>query len=176
MLSISVTHGFPWGTSPNGHEDPCLHRCHRDPRPAPARQLAAELISLRAPFERPSGIDTALDQALASPAGPVVIADGADDPGGGAAGDSTFLLRRLIERGITSAALGPLWDPIAVRIAFEAGVGARLALRVGGKIGPLSGDPLETLECTVNALHANLKMSGLSGIRRQSLGDCALIN
>ena len=30
-----------------------------------------------------------------------------------------------------------------VRIAFEAGLGARLPLRIGGKISPLSGDPLD---------------------------------
>ncbi|MGT2492417.1 MlrC C-terminal domain-containing protein [Cupriavidus basilensis] len=35
-------------------------------------------------------------------------------------------------------AVGPLWDPVAVRIAFSAGVGARLPLRIGGKVSPMS--------------------------------------
>jgi microcystin degradation protein MlrC len=103
----------------------------------------------------------------------VVLADGADNPGGGAAGDSTFVLRRLIERGVSGAALGPLWDPQAVRIAFEAGVGATLPLRLGGKTSPLSGDPLDA-RCTVLALQRDMVMTGLAGTPVE-LGDCALV-
>jgi len=102
-----------------------------------------------------------------------VLADGADNPGGGAASDSTFILRRMVERGIRHAALGPLWDPIAVRIAFEAGQGARLPMRLGGKISPLSGDPID-LMCTVKALHADMVMTGLANAPTP-LGDCALL-
>src|SRR6185369_1710848 len=68
--------------------------------------------------------------------------------------------------------VGPVWDPIAVRIAFEAGAGARLQLRIGGKISPLSGDPLD-LDCTVKALHPEMMMTGLAG--SMPLGDCALV-
>jgi microcystin degradation protein MlrC len=118
-------------------------------------------------------IDAALDQALALASGPVVLADGADNPGGGAACDSTFVLRRLVERGVANAALGPLWDPVAVRIAFDAGVGAHLPMRLGGKIGPLSGDPLD-VSCTVMALCKDMVMTGLSGTPTQ-LGDCAWV-
>jgi hypothetical protein len=91
-----------------------------------ARQLADEVIAMRdgLAVNYPS-IDASLDEALAFDGGPVVLADGADNPGGGAASDSTFILRRMVERGIANAALGPLWDPIAVRIAFDAGVGAQ---------------------------------------------------
>ena len=103
----------------------------------------------------------------------MVLADGADNPGGGAAGDSTFILQRLLERGIGNTCLGPLWDPIAARIAFEAGVGARLNLRIGGKIGPLSGDPLD-LQVTVKALQPDMFMTGLSNTPT-ALGDCALV-
>jgi microcystin degradation protein MlrC len=142
--------------------------------PQLARQLADELIGLRERLDVPMpGIDAALDEALAAPAGPVVIADGADNPGGGAAGDSTFFLRRLLERGITGAALGPLWDPGAVRIAFEAGVGARLMLRLGGKVSAMSGDPVDAL-CSVLALHPDMAMASLAGTTT-SLGDCALV-
>jgi len=118
-------------------------------------------------------IDEALDQALAFESGPVIIADGADNPGGGAASDSTFVLQRMIERGVTNAALGPLWDPIAVRIAFDAGEGARLRMRIGGKISPLSGQPLD-LDCTVKALKRDMIMTGLAGSPTQ-MGDSALV-
>ena len=48
-------------------------------------------------------VDQAIDAALAGPK-PAVIADVWDNAGGGAAGDSTFILRRLIDRGIAGAA------------------------------------------------------------------------
>jgi microcystin degradation protein MlrC len=60
-----------------------------------------------------------------------------------------------------------------VRIAFDAGVGARLMLRVGGKISPLSGAPID-LDCTVKALKTDMVMTGLANTPSQ-LGDCALI-
>jgi len=175
ILSISIAHGFPWGDVPDMGTKVLVY-ADGDATKAQrlARQLADELIGMREALDAPSpGIDEALDEALAVPAGPVVIADGADNPGGGAPGDSTFILRRIVERGITQVALGPLWDPIAVHIAFEAGVGATLPMRIGGKIGPLSGAPMDLL-CTVRALQRDMKMSGLCG-EKQPLGDCALV-
>jgi len=175
VLSISVAHGFSWGDVP---EMGTKLLVYADGDQAKAdvlsRQLADELIGMREALAvRYPDIDSALDEALAFAGGPVVLADGADNPGGGAAGDSTFILRRMIERGIDNAAVGPMWDPIAARIAFEAGEGARLALRIGGKIGPMSGDPLD-LMCTVKALRHDMVMTGLANTP-VALGDCALV-
>ncbi len=175
VLSISICHGFPWGDVPEMGTKLLVYT-DGDAAKAQklARQLADELIAMRDALSPAyPGIDEALDQALAHEGGPVVIADSADNAGGGAASDSTFLLRRMIERGISNAAVGPMWDPVAVRIAFDAGQGAKLALRVGGKIGPLSGDPLD-LQLTVKALHPNLIQTGLSGTPTP-MGDCALV-
>ena len=175
VLSISLTHGFPWG---DVAEMGTKVFVYTDGNPAQAQalaqRLADELVAMRDALqpEQP-GIDDALDQALATPAGPVVLADGADNPGGGAAGDSTFILRRLLDRGVQGAALGPLWDPQAVRLAFEAGVGATLPLRLGGKTSPLSGDPVDAA-CRVLALQPDMVMTGLAGTPT-ALGDSALV-
>jgi microcystin degradation protein MlrC len=80
----------------------------------------------------------------------------------------------MVERGIQGAALGPLWDPMAVRIAFDAGLGARLPLRLGGKISPLSGAPLDA-DATVRGLRRNMTMTGLAGTP-MGLGDCAWVD
>jgi microcystin degradation protein MlrC len=175
ILSISISHGFPWGDVPDMGTRVLVYADGDTARAQElADKLAAELVSLRdALTPLAPGIDASIDQALAAPAGPVVLADGADNPGGGAAGDSTFILRRLLEREVTRVALGPLWDPGAVRVATDAGVGARLRMRIGGKISPLSGDPLD-LECTVLALQPDLIMTGLSGTPTP-LGPCALV-
>ncbi len=196
ILSISVTHGFPWGDVADMGTKLLVY-ADGDQAAAQglADALAQELFGLREALAVPVlGIDEALDRALAlqaltgddgtgpvtgekqhsSPGGPVVIADGADNAGGGAASDSTFFLRRMIERGIQGAALGPLWDPAAVRIAFDAGLGASLAMRIGGKVGPMSGAPLDA-QCTVLALQRSLRMRGLSGTPT-AMGDCALLD
>lgn len=175
VLSISIAHGFSWGDVPEMGTRVLVYT-DGDATAAQtlARRLADELIDMREALDVPyPGIDAALDEALAFDGGPVVLADGADNPGGGAAGDSTFILRRMIERGIGNAAIGPMWDPIAARIAFEAGVGARLPLRIGGKISQLSGEPLD-LDCTVKALMPDMVMTGLANAPMQ-MGDSALV-
>jgi microcystin degradation protein MlrC len=97
------------------------------------------------------GVEESVDLALAATAWPVVVADRADNAGAGAAGDSTFVLAELLRRGATDAAVALLWDPVAVDLCHAAGVGARLPLRIGGKCGPMSGDPLD-LQAEVLAL------------------------
>jgi microcystin degradation protein MlrC len=175
ILSISISHGFPWGdVADMGTKVLVYSDGDAAPGAALARQLADELHALREALDAPQpGIDAALDEALAFDGAPVVLADGADNPGGGAPGDSTFILQRLLQRHIGNACIGPLWDPVAARIAFEAGVGATLALRIGGKIGPLSGPPLD-LKVTVRALRPELRMTGLSGTPT-AMGNSALV-
>ena len=175
VLSISITHGFPWGdVADMGMKVLVYTDGDAAKAQALARHLADELIAMRdqlAPHH--PGIDEALDEALAFDGGPVVISDGADNPGGGAASDSTFILRRIVERGIQGVAIGPFWDPIAARIAIEAGEGARLPLRIGGKISPLSGDPID-LVCTVRAVRKEHMQTGLSNTPT-AMGDSALV-
>jgi microcystin degradation protein MlrC len=91
-----------------------------------------------------------------------VLADVADNAGGGAASDATFILRRVVERGIGNVVLGAFWDLGAVRICIDAGVGSVLHLRVGGKCGPASGEPVD-LRVTVRAIKTEHEQSGLSG-------------
>ena len=83
-----------------------------------------------------------------------MLANSSDNPGGGATGDSTFILRAMLDRGITNAAIAMIWDPIAVSMAMDAGVGGELDLRIGGKIGPMSGDPVD-LHVIVTGVKAN---------------------
>jgi microcystin degradation protein MlrC len=79
---------------------------------------------------------------------PVVIHETSDNPGGGATGDATFLLRAMLAAGFKhgEAAFGYMVDPEAVQAALAAGPGATLPrLILGGKMDPsgMHGDPLE---------------------------------
>ncbi|MDB5840493.1 MAG: hypothetical protein JWQ23_2445 [Herminiimonas sp.] len=175
VLSISVAHGFPWGDTPDMGTRVLVYTESNQAQAAElAQRLGEEIIGFRDQLNPGyPGVDDALDQALAHGEAPVVLADSADNAGGGAPSDSTFVLRRALERGIRDIAIGPLWDPVAVQICFEAGEGARLALRVGGKIAPVSGQPLDAT-WTIHKLRRNAAMTGLSGTVAP-MGDSALI-
>jgi microcystin degradation protein MlrC len=145
MLDVSVAHGFPWGDV----ED-CGMRvwATADGDPALA-QTAAERISerlreirddMRSPLLAPEALADAIAKA---PPGLCVVADSADNPGGGAPGDATFLVREMMAGDFGRFAAGIFWDPAAVDICRAAGEGARLQLRVGGKASALSGPPLD---------------------------------
>jgi microcystin degradation protein MlrC len=173
VRSVSVLHGFPWSDTPFTSGAVLVLAEASVAAGEAAARLAGELAEtfhgLREPASAPRlPLGAALDaaQAAMAQAGsrPVVLADTADNPGGGAAGDSTFVLRELLRRGVQGVALGMIWDPQAVAIATAAGAGARLPLRIGGKVGPRSGDPVdldvEVLACRADARQRSLTPGG----------------
>jgi microcystin degradation protein MlrC len=118
-----------------------------------AADLAQTLWDQRTALQ-PTGLapDAAIDRVLAAPAGkPMVLADGADNPGAGAPGDGTHLLSRLIDRRVQGTVVGAITDPETVAAAFKAGPGATIRAKVGGKLDARGGPPLD-LTCTVDAL------------------------
>jgi microcystin degradation protein MlrC len=147
VLSISAFHGFPMGDTP--HTGAMLVLTSDGAATelnALGAALAQQFIDAALATPMPVGLQAALDDALRADdadRGPVVFADSGDNPGGGAAGDSTFVLEALLERGVQDAAFGMLWDPIAVDFAHRAGVGAQMNLRLGGKVSAMSGRPLD---------------------------------
>jgi len=82
------------------------------------------------------------------PGRPVVIADFADNPGGGGYADSTQLLRALIESDVDNVVYGALYDPESAEICHQAGQDAVLKLSLGGKVDPQFGPPVQ-VEATV---------------------------
>lgn len=160
VLSLSLAHGFPWGDHPRTGAR-VLAITESDPALAErmARELGESLWAARqAIFQPVHDIPAALAQAETLPrvpGKPVVLADMSDNAGGGAPSDATFLLRAMLERGMEDFATGIFWDPVAVRLCADAGEGARLALRLGGKCGPMSGDPLD-LQVTVRRIATGL--------------------
>ncbi len=174
VLSVSIAHCFPYA---DVAELSGRVLVITDGDKAKADRLATEIgqefVSMRG-RTAPDYLSVAdgIGAALAFNGSPVVMADPADNAGGGAPTDNTTILRHLIERNVSCAALGPIWDPVAVRLCFDAGVGASLPLRFGGKIGPTSGMPVDAT-VTVTALKRDCWQS--FGPTQVPLGDCAAI-
>lgn len=174
VLSVSIGHCFPYADVAElswrilvitDNDKPKADRL--------ATEIGQEFVAMRgrtAPDYL--SVEDGIATAIAFNASPVVLADPADNAGGGAPSDNTTILRRLIERNVSDAAIGPIWDPIAVRLCFDAGEGANLKLRFGGKIGPASGAPIDAT-VTVTALKRDCWQS--FGPTQVPLGDCAAV-
>lgn len=177
VLSVTLCHGFSSADIPIAAASVIVVTDNRPNSGAvQAGEIARDFFDMRiVAGPQTLSIDAALDAALAEPAGkPVVISDGSDNPGAGSAGDSTFILRRMLERGITNAGVAMIWDPIAVQLAADAGPGAHLAMRIGGKVGPMSGAPLD-VEAEILAIAEDPRQIGFSGKKEARIGRAAAI-
>ena len=117
--------------------------------------------------------DEAIAQARIKGDKPLLIADTSDQTGSGAPGDTTHVMQAFIDAGIRNAAIAPLWDPLAVGICFQVGVGARMRLRIGGKFEPHSGPPLD-VDAEVLFLKRDAHQDQLSD-ERIGMGDVAVV-
>jgi microcystin degradation protein MlrC len=156
ILSVSLVHGFSWSDFPEmGASVVVVADGDLNKAKGLAETLGKRFFNMREQIDSPRlDLDEALDQAMAEPKGPVVMADRSDNAGGGAAGDSTYVLEAMIRRGIKNAAISMIWDPMAVQSCFDAGVGAVIDLRIGGKSGKFSGMPVD-VTAKITALAEN---------------------
>ena len=178
VLSISIAHGFPSGDVADSGARVLVVTDDAKPRgDALAQEIGEALYALRGQtvprfLEPAQALDEALRLAEHSHR-PVTIADTSDNAGGGAPSDNTDFLHLLMQRGVRGASVGPIWDPQAVLLAMDAGPGARLRLRFGGKVCWASGQPVdadvEVLACLRNAQQsfagAPVQMGDAVGIR-----------
>ncbi len=105
-------------------------------------RLATEIWNLRRDF---LPVLETCERAVAAAARlntrPHMLVEPADNVGGGAPGDGTFVLRALVDAKV-HAGVAVIWDPQAARDAAALGVGAQFAGPVGGKTLALHGPPV----------------------------------
>lgn len=176
ILSVSFIHGFMAADVPEmGSRMLVVSDDAQAKGDRLAKKLGREIYALRGKTLMPfMSIDEGLDQALqvTKPGRPAIIADMWDNPGGGVAGDGTLLLRRMIERQLPKAALATIWDPMAVNFAHGAGEGAEIDLRIGGKSGPLGGEPIDARVIVRKVVQEGWQSFGGS---RVTLGPSAVV-
>ena len=112
--------------------------------------------------------------------GLTVIVEPSDNIGGGAPGDSTGVLRALVERKIQSAAIC-INDPEAVQRLSLIEPGAKITLPIGGRGSRLDAGPLtlelELLRCGDGRFELEDKQSHLASMcgDRFDMGPCAVV-
>ncbi len=145
VVSISIFAGFPYADIPDAGLS--VYVC-TDADPALAERLADQLAAVawehRREFQHSApSVREAVERARRVDGRPVVLADIADNTGGGAAGDTTEILREILRVGARETTVACIWDPEAVQACRRAGVDSTVTLRVGGKIDPRHGAPIE---------------------------------
>jgi microcystin degradation protein MlrC len=83
------------------------------------------------------------------------------------------MVRAFLEARIEPAAFGPIWDPAAIEMCFQLGVGSKSWLRIGGKHEPQSGLPLD-IEAEILFLARSSSQEN-DGREDVAIGDVAVV-
>ena len=141
ILSVTLATGFPWADVPQMGASVIVVA---DDDVQLARKTADEIgdwVWQRRErwFMKPLTVSESLESDQHVNRFPVMLADMADNTGGGAPGDSTEVLRTFVERDLQDALILYLVDPEVARQAHAAGIGAKLHVKLGGKSHPMQG-------------------------------------
>lgn len=126
-----------------------------------AEQLGMKFYEARGQLAQAENMDAVLDKVqkrVINGEKAIQLVEWSDIGGAGFPTDGTEVLQALFNRGMTNVAAGLMWDPLAVSISHDAGEGAELNMRIGGKATPLSGIPLD-LKVIVERSYRNLMIS-----------------
>lgn len=175
VLSLSLNHGFPWADVPlAGAKMLAIADGDMAAAEAAAKKYGEWFYRIRKEATLPfTSFAEAIEEARIKGDKPLLIADTSDQVGSGAPGDTTHVLRAFIDAGIRNAVVAPLWDPSAVRICFQVGVGGKLKLRIGGKFEPHSGPPLDA-DVEVLMVKRDAYQDHI-GDERINIGDIAVV-
>lgn len=176
VVSVSFIHGFPWGdTLDVGAKVLVYTRGDAHKAKTIASATADEIKAIRDRTMFPTlSVDEAIDAITPEAGDPVVFGDISDNPGGGAPGDSTFILEALLREDVRNVAVGCLYDPASVAACHEAGVGNQVQLSLGGKVDEHSGQPVSAM-ATVKGVAKSASMN-VADIVEFPMGDTAWVS
>lgn len=151
LLAVSVNAGFTGAdVSCAGPTVLATYDSHDSKAEAAARAITDELaakiwegrLNKRDVFIE---VDEAIAEALTwQDDTPLIIADYADNPGAGAYGDATALLKGLLDAGVSGAVFAPMVDADAAAELHCHREGDRVTITLGGKGDPrFGGGPLK---------------------------------
>ena len=152
LVDAAFFHGFHASDIPGSRASVLVMADGYDPA-AHAEHLARYVWDLREQM-LPKSLtpDEAIECALAQVKdGYVVINEISDNVGSGCPGDGTHLLRALLEHDVPKSIFEYIYDPEVAEQAHQAGVGAKISIRLGGKSDPVAGQPIELDDVEVMA-------------------------
>jgi len=174
VLSISIGHSFQYADFPDVGNKVLVVT---DNKPEKGGQLAEQignrLFDMRNDLKMEfTSLKDALDIFANAKDFPILVGEGYDAMVAGSSGDSTYLLRGMIEHGISDVLFAHFWDPMAVDVALKAGEGMHMRMRIGGKSGELAGKPVDMDVKIVKAIKGLVIKDGDS---TYDVGDVAVV-
>ena len=153
ILAVTLATGFPWSDVPDvGVSIIVVANQNRDLAQETAEELGAWVWENRQRWYcPPRSVKNAIQLGQDGGRFPIVLADHADNTGGGSPGDGTEILRTFLEQKLTDSLILYMVDPEVARQAHAAGVGGRILVDVGGKSDPLQG-PSVRMDAEVMAI------------------------
>ena len=157
ILNVSICSGFTYGDTPeNGMAFIVTTRGDKGQARRLCRELAEHAWAERHRFvPRLTSLDDCICRAVEVgddvALSPILIADVADNPGGGGRGNTTWLLRGLHEAGAKDAVLGIFFDAALAAEAHALGVGETFGARFNRDEASTYSEPFEA-EATVRTL------------------------
>ena len=157
VLDASLLVGFTWADQARSQAAAVALGWDEAATWSAARTLAQAYWDARYRFDFgvPTGsVDDCINMALAAAESTVFLSDSGDNITAGAAGDSPFTLERMLAHKVPPSLFAGITDAAAVAACYEAGVGARLQLSLGGKLDPVHAQPL-AVSGVVRRMHEN---------------------
>jgi microcystin degradation protein MlrC len=178
ILDCTIFHGFMHADWPTVGTRVVVYANDSAERAAQsAREVAAWLWDQRAELYPPVP-EAAEAVALARGGAPglVLLHEMSDNPGGGASGDGTLLLREMLSAGLERACFAMIADPESVRRAHAAGSGAAVELEIGGKTDSRQGEPIQTTAIVKSLSDGRFALqNAMWGGRELDLGPMACV-
>lgn len=155
LLDASILIGYVWADEQRATGSVVAVGLDAERTRAAAADLAQKFWAVRQQFRfgvTSGTVDECIQLALQEREKPVVISDSGDNPTAGGAGDTPYVLERLLALGANSTLVAGIADAAAVAACEQAGVGTTIPLALGGKLDPIHAQPLP-VNGTVVALH-----------------------
>ncbi|HLV34421.1 MAG TPA: M81 family metallopeptidase, partial [Spirillospora sp.] len=137
VWDASMFVGYAWADEPRAHATIVVTGTDRAVIEREAKKLAQAYWDKRAEFQfgsRAGSIDECIEWALAAPEKSVFISDSGDNPTAGGCDDVPIFLERLLAKRVPDAVVASIADAQAVAVCYEAGVGAKVSVSLGGKL------------------------------------------
>jgi microcystin degradation protein MlrC len=153
IYNVSIFGGFPYSDIPMVGASVLVVALDPQKGEQMAKKIASLFWSVREEFimdlpDVKAGMDLALSIEDDKP---VVLADISDNPLSCGSGDTTGLLREMVNMNLPDTLFGGLYDPESIEACRKAGAGNKVSLSLGGKVSPEFGEPVQ-VEAMVVAL------------------------
>jgi len=155
VWDASLMVGYVWADEPRATAAAIMTGTDRAVLEREAKRIAKAYWDVREEFVfgcETGSIEACVAKAIASPTGPVVLAESGDNPTGGGVGDRADVLAELIAKGATGVVFAGIADKVATESCYAADVGATLELTVGASLDTKGSKPV-TGRFVVKFLH-----------------------